>query len=102
MRQTVDPILDRVLALPRLLELAVHSRAAAVELGAFDLLADRLDVAAPDAALQGLGETSFEDLGEAAQLGTDRLRLADQCLEHAILGTLDIEEVAAENLGRWL
>jgi hypothetical protein len=48
LRQTVDPILDRVLALPRLLELAVHSHTAAVELGAFDFLADRLDVAAPE------------------------------------------------------
>ncbi len=49
-----------------------------VQVGRFDVLLHRVDPVAADALLQRVGQAGVDDLGQAAQLLLDRLRLADQ------------------------
>ena len=59
-----------------------------VEVGRLDLAREALDVAVADAALEAALDVVVDDLREAAELLLDRLGLADEHLEHAVLGAL--------------
>ena len=55
-----------------------------------------------DAAAERRREVPLDDLAEAAQLALDRLRLADQRPQDAVLDPLEVDEVVAVDLGAGL
>ena len=69
-----------------------------VEVGRLDLARQPLGVAVADALPEPALDVVVDHLREAAQLLLDRLGLADEHLEHAVLGALGQDEVVAADL----
>lgn len=84
--------------------LVVHFGASACEQLRIGLSIDRLGECRGAAVLyaariEPVGDALFDDLADRAELGSDRLGLADKRRQDDVLLALRVDEIAAEDLG---
>ena len=99
----VDLLAKIVLALARVLKLLGGDLLApGIEVSGLDLASEPLDVGVPDTAAEPALDVVVDHLRQAAELALDRLGLAHEHLEDAVLGALREDEVVAADLRRGL
>ena len=97
--QRIDLLSQGVLAVACGFEFFLHRATAfRVEVGRVNLLLKCIDLVATDSSFQRVRQPHVNDLGEAAEFLLDRLGLADQSDQNAVLWPLLVDEVMTEHL----
>ena len=98
--QPVDLLAQGILTLACRLQLFLDGLSpVGVEVGRLDLAFEGVHLVAANPGSERVGEPGVDHLRQAAELFLDGLGLADEGHQDAILGTLLVDEVMAEDLG---